>query len=396
MSAPFLIFTLNPAVTRTAIIDFSRPLTYNAASVVGSTPQPLFVCNRSPMLGIRVNWDRAESPGRNTGSINASMIEVQQLVKSYGGNMAVKGISFSAKPGQVTGFLGPNGAGKTTTMRILTGFLPPTSGTAMVAGHNVFTDSMKVRERVGYLAESVPLYRDMTTLGYLMYMGEIRGVKSVKQKAQEVIERVALSDRANSRIRTLSKGMRQRVGLAQALLHDPEVLILDEPTVGLDPFQVLELRDLVRELGRSHTLLFSTHILSEAEQVCDNIIIINRGEIIAQGSPNELRKELESGGRIYVRLNVPVENALPVLQALPEISTAQAGMDGIIAVPAGAVDPRPAIARAVVNQGWDLVELRPLAVNLEEIFLEVTRRDAQSTPTEAAAPTAGAKSEAAS
>jgi ABC-2 type transport system ATP-binding protein len=325
------------------------------------------------------------------------MIEVQNLVKSYGGNMAVKSISFSAQPGQVTGFLGPNGAGKTTTMRILTGFLPPTAGTALVAGHDVFKDSMKVRERVGYLAESVPLYRDMTTLGYLMYMGEIRGVKNGKQKAREVIERVALSDRANSRIRTLSKGMRQRVGLAQALLHDPEVLILDEPTVGLDPFQVLELRELVRELGRNHTLLFSTHILSEAEQVCDNIIIINHGEIIAQGSPNDLRKQLESGGRIYVRLNVPAENALPVIQALPEISAAAVGLDGIVVTPAGAADPRPAIARAVVNQGWDLVELRPLAVNLEEIFLEVTRRDVQSAaPAEAAAPTTGAESEAAS
>src|SRR5688572_11654065 len=196
------------------------------------------------------------------------MIEVQNLVKKYGEVTAVKGISFVAKSGQVTGFLGPNGAGKTTTMRMLTGFMPPTSGKALVAGYDVFEQSMDVRKRVGYLPESVPLYRDMSARGYLQYMAEIRGVKNTRQKAEEVLERVGLSKRANSRIRTLSKGMRQRVGLAQALLHDPEVLILDEPTIGLDPIQVLEIRDVVRELGRTHTVLFSTHILSEAGQVC--------------------------------------------------------------------------------------------------------------------------------
>lgn len=203
------------------------------------------------------------------------MIEVQNLVKKYGPVTAVKGISFTAQPGQVTGFLGPNGAGKTTTMRMLTGFLPPTSGKATVAGHDVFENSLEVRKRVGYLPESVPLYRDMTALAYLTYVGEIRGVAKRRDKAFEVLERVALAHRADSRIRTLSKGMRQRVGLASTLLHDPDVLILDEPTIGLDPLQVLELRELVRELGKRHTVLFSTHILSEAEQVCDSVVIIN-------------------------------------------------------------------------------------------------------------------------
>lgn len=306
------------------------------------------------------------------------MIEVQDLVKKYGSATAVKGISFRAQSGRVTGFLGPNGAGKTTTMRMLTGFLPPTSGKAKVAGYDVFDQSMEVRKRVGYLPESVPLYRDMTALSYLMYMGEIRGIPNRRAKAMETLERVALADRANSRIRTLSKGMRQRVGLAQALLHDPEVLILDEPTIGLDPLQVLELRELVRELGRSHTLLFSTHILSEAEQVCDNIIIVNHGQIIAEGSPTQLRAELERGGRVLVRLSVPAEHALPVIQALPEVASASVSTasDGIIAVPTNTnSDPRPAIARAVIGKGWDLIELRPVAVNLEEIFLEVTRRE---------------------
>lgn len=305
------------------------------------------------------------------------MIEVHDLVKKYGQATAVKGISFTAKPGQVTGFLGPNGAGKTTTMRMLTGFLPPTSGQAKVAGYDVFEQSMEVRKRVGYLPESVPLYRDMTALAYLMYMGEIRGISKRRDKSMEVLERVGLKDRANSRIRTLSKGMRQRVGLAQALIHDPEVLILDEPTIGLDPFQVLELREVIRDLGKSHTLLFSTHILSEAEQVCDNIIIVNHGQITAEGSPSELRANLERGGRVLLRLNVPPQDALDLIQTLPEVASAHVSNtnDGIIAEPVNPnTDPRPSIARAVIAKGWDLIELRPLAVNLEEIFLEVTRR----------------------
>ncbi len=328
------------------------------------------------------------------------MIEVHDLVKKYGQATAVKGISFTAQPGQVTGFLGPNGAGKTTTMRMLTGFLPPTSGHAIVAGYDVFDNSMEVRKRVGYLPESVPLYRDMTALAYLMYMGEIRGIKNRRDKAMQVLERVALTDRAGSRIRTLSKGMRQRVGLAQALLHDPEVLILDEPTIGLDPFQVLELRDLIRELGRQHTLLFSTHILSEAEQVCDNIIIVNHGQIQAEGSPSELRANLERGGRVLLRLNVPPADALPTIQALPEVATATISStnDSIIAEPVNPrTDPRPAIARAVIGKGWDLIELRPLAVNLEEIFLEVTRhQDVEETEQTPATESAAEESEVAS
>jgi ABC-2 type transport system ATP-binding protein len=303
------------------------------------------------------------------------MIEVQNLTKKYGSVTAVDSISFTANPGQVTGFLGPNGAGKTTTMRMLTGFMPPTSGKALVAGYDVFDQSLEVRRRVGYLPENVPLYRDMTALGYLMYIAEIRGVKHRKDRAIDVLNRVALGSRANSHIRTLSKGMRQRVGLAQALIHDPEVLILDEPTIGLDPLQVLELRDLVRDLGRNHTVLFSTHILSEAEQVCDKVVIINRGHIVAQGSPTELRSMLERGGRVLVRLNVDPETALPVIHNLPSVSEAEVNMDSVVAVPKDAnTDPRPDIARAAVEHGWDLIELRPLAVNLEEIFLELTRQ----------------------
>jgi ABC-2 type transport system ATP-binding protein len=307
------------------------------------------------------------------------MIEVHDLTKRYGEVTAVKGISFNAQPGQVTGFLGPNGAGKTTTMRILTGFLPPTSGRAVVAGYDVFENSMEVRKRVGYLPESVPLYRDMTARGYLMYIGEIRGLSNRRQRADEVLERVGLEHRANSRIRTLSKGMRQRVGLAQALIHDPQVLILDEPTIGLDPLQVLELRELVRELGHDHTVLFSTHILSEAEQVCDSVVIINQGTIIAQGSPSALRSQLERGGRVLVRVDAPVDEAAATVGSVPAIAHAESTVEGIIATPANPnVDPRPAIARAIIDKGWNLIELRALAVNLEEIFLELTRQETQA------------------
>ncbi|MBC8098036.1 MAG: ABC transporter ATP-binding protein [Armatimonadetes bacterium] len=306
------------------------------------------------------------------------MIEVKGLVKNYGDVTAVKGISFEALPGQVTGFLGPNGAGKTTTIRMLTGFTPPTAGTAIVAGYDVFEQSMKVRERVGYLPESVPLYRDMTPLQYLMYIAEIRGVKQRRDRALDVLGRVGLKHRRNSLIRTLSKGMRQRVGLAQALIHNPEVVILDEPTIGLDPLQVLELRDLISDLRANHTVLFSTHILSEAEQICDRVVIIRQGEIVGQGSPDELRKTLERGGRVLVRADAPVTELESALRALPSVADVTVTAEGTVVTPSIAdVDPRPEIARAIIAHNWNLAELRPLAVNLEEIFIELTRQEAQ-------------------
>jgi ABC-2 type transport system ATP-binding protein len=308
------------------------------------------------------------------------MIEVENLTKKYGNVAAVKGVTFKAVPGQVTGFLGPNGAGKTTTMRMLTGFMPPTSGKATVAGFDVFEQSMEVRKRVGYLPENVPLYRDMTARGYLLYVADIRGLKQARQRADDALERVRLLDRADSRIRTLSKGMRQRVGLASAIIHDPDVLILDEPTIGLDPFQVLELRELVRELGRRHTLLFSTHILSEAEQVCDNVIIMRQGEVVAAGSPTGLREQLERGGRLLVRLANAPDSALTQLSALSGIAHVERGIDGslVITPTSASADPRQQIATLAVQQGWGLTELRPLAVNLEEIFLEVTAAESRT------------------
>lgn len=304
------------------------------------------------------------------------MIDVSNLTKKYGDFTAVNNISFTGHPGQVTGFLGPNGAGKTTTMRILTGFMPPTSGKAMVADYDVFEQSMDVREQVGYLPENVPLYRDMSAMGYLMFIGEMRGLSNRKSKANEVLERVGLQDRSKSRIRTLSKGMKQRLGLASAIMHNPPVLILDEPTIGLDPRQVLDLRDLIRELGRDHTVLFSTHILSEAEQVCDKVVIINRGEIVAEGAPKFLRQDLERGGRILLRTNAPFTDLKRVLHPLDDIDKVTQERDTIIITPVtGDFDVRPKIAQAVVDKGWELIELRQLAMNLEDIFLEVTQQE---------------------
>lgn len=304
------------------------------------------------------------------------MIEVSNLTKKYGDFTAVNDISFTAHPGQVTGFLGPNGAGKTTTMRILTGFMPPTAGKAMVAGYDVFEQSMDVREQVGYLPENVPLYRDMSAMGYLMFIGEMRGLSNRKNIAGEALERVGLQDRSKSRIRTLSKGMKQRLGLASAIMHNPPVLILDEPTIGLDPRQVLDLRDLIHDLGRDHTVLFSTHILSEAEQVCDKVVIINCGEIVAEGAPTFLRQDLERGGRILLRTNAPFSDLKGVLHQLDDIEDVTQERDTVIVTPVtGDFDVRPNIAQAIVENGWELVELRQLAMNLEEIFLEVTQQE---------------------
>lgn len=303
------------------------------------------------------------------------MIEVNNLVKKFGTFTAVRGISFTAEPSQVTGFLGPNGAGKTTTMRMLTGFAPPTSGTATVAGYDIFDQSKEVRRNVGYLPESVPLYRDMSAIGYLKYLAEIRGIKNRHSRAEDVLARVGLAKRAQSEIRTLSKGMRQRVGLAGALIHDPEVLILDEPTIGLDPLQVLELRDLISELGKNHTVMFSTHILSEAEQVCDRVVIINQGQIMTEGDPVELRQQMERGARVLVRTEEDPTQVIGTVQQVASVMEAEIERDSIIAYPANPEhDPRAEITRALVTGGFNVLEVRPAANNLEEIFLEVTRR----------------------
>ncbi len=301
------------------------------------------------------------------------MIEVQNLTKRYGSHLAVDTISFEAHPGEVVGLLGPNGAGKTTTMRILTGFMPPTGGTARIAGYDVMADSLEVRRRVGYLPERVPVYPDMTVSGYITFWAKLRGITRPRAQVDAVLERVRLTDRRNTLIRNLSKGLRQRLGLAQALVHDPEVVILDEPTIGIDPQQVIEVRESVRELGQNHTVLFSTHILSEAEQVCDRVVIINKGRIVAQGTPQTLRAQLQPGVALYVEIGgASGETAERLLWDIPGVEQVERQGSGF-AVRAGG-DVRPALSDCVLRAGCTLLEVRPVAMTLEDIFLDLVGR----------------------
>lgn len=304
------------------------------------------------------------------------MIEVQNLSKKYGEFTALHSISFKAKEGEILGFLGPNGAGKTTTMRILTGFMPPTAGKATVAGHDVFDESLAAREKIGYLPETVPLYPDMTVQGYLEFIAELRHVPNRKKRTHEVMELVGMEQRAKSLIRSISKGMRQRIGLAQALIHNPPILILDEPTIGLDPAQVADLRLFIRDLRSQHTVMFSTHILSEAEQVCDRVVIINRGRIVAQGAPRELRHKLNLDSRIYVeargRGGQDQNELAKMLAKIQGVKNAEPYQNGVVVNVKENKDVRPAIASTILESGLELLELRPLAITLEEIFLEVT------------------------
>lgn len=307
------------------------------------------------------------------------MIEVDQLTKRYGAFTAVSKVSFRAAEGEILGFLGPNGAGKTTTMRMLTGYMPPTDGHATVAGHDIFSDSLEVRKAVGYLPETVPLYPDMTVRGYVKYIAELRGVSKPGDRSDDVLKTVGMYERRDSLIRSCSKGMRQRVGLAQAMVHDPPVLILDEPTIGLDPHQTLEVRDLVRALGKTHTLLFSTHILSEAEQVCDRVIIIDKGQIVAMDSPARLRERLQTGGRLFVRITAKGGKAddaaiLKMLRNIAAVTHVEPYTDGYILTANAGLDIRARLSLTVINAGWELLELRPLAMSLEDIFLELTTK----------------------
>ncbi len=303
------------------------------------------------------------------------MIEVQNLIKKYGDFTAVDRISFTAKKGEIVGLLGPNGAGKTTTMRILTGFMPPTAGTARIAGHDVTTDSLAARGAVGYLPERVPLYPDMTVEAYVSFWAQLRGVRRPKSQVEAVLKRVQLFDRRRTLIRNLSKGMRQRLGLAQALVHNPPVLILDEPTIGIDPQQVIEVREMVQEFGSAHTVLLSTHILSEAEQVCDRVLIINRGRIVAQGKPNQLRQQFESGEHLFVAMEGGDGDAAHVLQNIAAVAAVTPVEGGFQVRIKPKQDGRGAIFDAAVRAGWRLTEIRPISGALEDVFLELVERD---------------------
>lgn len=304
------------------------------------------------------------------------MIQVSDLTKEYGARRALDSISFHANQGEIVGFLGPNGAGKTTTMRILTGYMPPTGGQVTVAGYDVVEESLEVRKRVGYLPETVPLYTDMTALEYLKFMAELRRIPAAEDRAYEVLESVNLQDRAESYIGNFSKGMRQRVGLAQALIHRPEVLILDEPTIGLDPTQVVEIREVIREIGKDRTVLFSTHILSEAQQICDRVLIINKGRIVAEDTPQNLQSRLAGAQRVILRVRGDADDLPAKIKKIKGVRDVEGKADGAVEFEfSSGQDVRPLVAKTVIQGGYDLLEMRPVGMSLEEIFLELTREN---------------------
>ena len=305
------------------------------------------------------------------------MIQVNGLTKDYGARRAIDNLTFDAEQGEIVGFLGPNGAGKTTTMRILTGYMPPTDGTATVAGYDIVDESLEVRKRVGYLPETVPLYNDMTALEYLKFMADLRKIPESEERAWETLERVNLQDRGNSYIGNFSKGMRQRMGLAQALIHRPEVLILDEPTIGLDPAQVVEIRNVIKEIGKDRTVLLSTHILSEAQQMCDRVLIINKGKIVAEDTPENLQSRLVGSQRVVIRVRGDSDDLPAKISKVKGVQDVEAKPDGSVEFEFSAgQDVRPQVAKAVIHAGYELLEMRPIGLSLEEIFLELTRDNA--------------------
>ncbi len=307
------------------------------------------------------------------------MIRVNGLTKDYGSRRAIDRLNFDIEQGEVVGFLGPNGAGKTTTMRILTGYMPPSDGEATVAGYDVVSESLEVRRRVGYLPETVPLYTDMAVFDYLKFMADLRHLPDAEDRVDEVLEMVGLGDRAEGMIGNLSKGMRQRIGLAQALLHRPEVLILDEPTIGLDPGQVVEVRKLVRDIGKERTVLLSTHILSEAQNICDRVLIIDKGKIVAEDTPENLQARLLGAERVVLRVRGESDDLANAVEKIKGVQGVEIKGEGTLEFQfAPGHDIRPEVAKAVISAGYDLLELRPLGMSLEEIFLELTGDEARN------------------
>ena len=304
------------------------------------------------------------------------MIQVNELTKDYGSRRALHGLTFEANQGEIVGFLGPNGAGKTTTMRILTGFMSPTSGEARVAGYDVVKESIEVRRRVGYLPETVPLYTEMVVFDYLKFMADLRHIPNADERVEETLNMVGLLDRSEGYIANLSKGMRQRIGLAQALLHRPEVLILDEPTIGLDPSQVVEVRNLIREIGKERTVLLSTHILSEAQQICDRVLIINKGRIVVEDTPENLQARLVGAERVVVRVRGDNDGLVEKVKKVKGAQDVRSLPDGAVEYQVmPAQDVRPEVAKAVIQSGYELLEMRAVGMSLEEIFLEVTKEE---------------------
>ena len=312
------------------------------------------------------------------------MIEVQHLTKRYGPFTAVDDITFRVEKGEILGFLGPNGAGKTTTMRVLTGYMPATEGKAVVAGYDVFANPVEAKRRIGYLPETPPLYPEMTVREYLTFVARIKVGKAMSksertQRVDSAMTKARVSDMANRHCAKLSKGYKQRVGLAQALIHDPEVLILDEPTAGLDPKQIIETRDLIRSLAGDHTIVLSTHILPEVAQTCQRVVIINKGKLVAVDTPDNLTHQLKGAATLYVQV-AGDGSATDALQAVPgvhkvTISDRHTSYVGYEIEAELNRDVRQDVARAIVDRGWGLLELRPMRMSLEEIFLQLTTEE---------------------
>ena len=317
------------------------------------------------------------------------MIEVQNLTKRYGPFTAVDDVSFRVERGEILGFLGPNGAGKTTTMRILTGYMPATDGKATVAGYDVLEQPIQAKRRTGYLPETPPLYPDMTVRDYLDFCARIKGVPRAdrKMRVTNVMERTRIADVARRPCGKLSKGYRQRVGLAQALLHNPDVLILDEPTAGLDPKQIIETRRLIKELGGDHTIILSTHILPEVSQTCNRIVIINKGRVVAVDTPENLTTRVRGSETMFLQVDAAGADAGAILGGVPGVTRVNASetRNGVVSFEVesdGGRDIRRELAAAVVNRGWGLLELRPLRMSLEEIFLHLTTEESAEVPVE--------------
>ena len=315
------------------------------------------------------------------------MIEVQHLTKRYGRVTAVDDLTFRVERGEILGFLGPNGAGKTTTMRILTGYMPASEGKAVVAGFDVFEQPIEAKRRTGYLPETPPLYPEMTVREYLQFVAriKIKGVSASERRSrvEDSMRRTRVDDMANRHCGKLSKGYRQRVGLAQSILHNPEVLILDEPTAGLDPKQIIETRQLIKELAGTHTIVLSTHILPEVSQTCDRVVIINKGRVVAIDTPANLTARLRGSETMYVQVDADGQDAAAVLGTLPgvlgvSVTDRHDGAVGYEISSERGRDIRRDLARAIVSQNWGLLELRPSRMSLEEVFLSLTTEERAS------------------
>jgi ABC-2 type transport system ATP-binding protein len=310
------------------------------------------------------------------------MIQVENLTKRYAGVTAIDNISFEVGKGEIVGFLGPNGAGKSTTMRILSSFMPATSGRASIAGHDVFEESLEARARLGYMPESVPLYTDMRVSEYLAYRGKLKGVRGrkLKERVADVQDLCGLEDVSRKLIGTLSKGYRQRVGLADALVHDPDLLILDEPTAGLDPTQIRHVRQLIVDLAKHHTILLSTHILSEVEKTCSRVIIINRGKIEASDTPQNLMRTLRAGDGVQLEAKVGADTALERLRAIDGVKDAKIESAGeewttfLLHVDADS-DVRERVFQLAVERHWHVRDLSRRRATLEDVFVEMTQAD---------------------